>query len=425
MLAEEHSVGTWVPSTEIEKTAVRDQLERLLRSHYFSNSRRFPPFLRFVVEQALSGHSESLKERTVGVEVFEKKADYDTTSDPIVRVTAVEIRKRIAQYYQDPGHSNEIRLLLPPGAYIPTFILPQSAEKTPHSPHGTAGLVPPATIQLLQIEDAKPASPPSLKAYIAHHKVLFTLSVLAIVSLATFFIGWRISPASGFDQFWRPLIQSKYPVLFCVADQNEYATIELRDAADPTRVTPLKDNLVAMVFDDVSPLTNIAGFLQSHQRAYDIKSESATTLSDLRKGPNVFIGGYDNAWTLRLTRGLRYHFANDTEMKRFWIADNRTPDKQLWLIDREQQQSVNTYKDYALVARFIDGDADHVAVIAAGIARGGTTAAGEFLTDPRYLDELSRENPLSRHYTNMEAVIETQVIDGRSGPPHVVASYFW
>src|SRR5450755_4606955 len=61
------------------------------------------------------------------MEVFGGDASYDTTSDPIVRVTAAEIRKRIAQYYQEPGHAAELRISLPPGSYVPHFDWPQAA----------------------------------------------------------------------------------------------------------------------------------------------------------------------------------------------------------------------------------------------------------------------------------------------------------
>src|ERR1700761_7471674 len=120
--------------TDEEKLAANQQLERLLANPYFSNSRRFPSFLRFIVRQTLSGRTDLLKERTLGVEVFGKHAEYDTANDPIVRVTAAEIRKRIAQYYQDPAHEHELRLSLPPGSYVPKFDPPHSFRADePHS----------------------------------------------------------------------------------------------------------------------------------------------------------------------------------------------------------------------------------------------------------------------------------------------------
>jgi hypothetical protein len=112
-----------------EAAAIQRQLELLLDSPHFSHSKRFPSFLRFVVDQTLAGEADTLKERTLGIEVFGKDADYDTASDPIVRVTAAEIRKRIAQYYQDSGHQDELRITLPSGAYIPQFHWPQSVEE--------------------------------------------------------------------------------------------------------------------------------------------------------------------------------------------------------------------------------------------------------------------------------------------------------
>jgi hypothetical protein len=114
--------------SEAEKLAVQQQLDRLLVNHHFSHSRRFPSFLRFTIEHTLSGQTDSLKERTLGIEIFGRPADYDTASDPIVRVTAAEIRKRIAQYYQEPGHENELRISLPSGSYIPHFSWPASNE---------------------------------------------------------------------------------------------------------------------------------------------------------------------------------------------------------------------------------------------------------------------------------------------------------
>src|SRR5271170_7812137 len=99
-----------------------EQLERIVRSKHFRNSKRYPTFLRFVVEQTLAGKTEAVKERTLGVDVFARPSHYDTNEDPIVRVTAGEIRKRIAQYYQEPGHEEELRIYLPLGSYVPHFL---------------------------------------------------------------------------------------------------------------------------------------------------------------------------------------------------------------------------------------------------------------------------------------------------------------
>ena len=109
---------------DAEKADILRQLERLLDNPHFSHSKRFPSFLRFIIQEELEGRGDQLKERTLGIEVFGRHAGYDTTSDPIVRVTAAEIRKRIAQYYQDSDSPDELRISLPPGSYIPHFEWP-------------------------------------------------------------------------------------------------------------------------------------------------------------------------------------------------------------------------------------------------------------------------------------------------------------
>jgi hypothetical protein len=129
-----HPAGAEVLYDEQEKTDVLRQLDRLLSNPHLSHSKRFPSFLRFIVQEELEGRGDRLKERTLGVEVFGRDAAYDTTTDPIVRVTATEIRKRIAQYYQDSGDPNELRISLPPGSYIPHFDWPQPSEVA----HGSA-----------------------------------------------------------------------------------------------------------------------------------------------------------------------------------------------------------------------------------------------------------------------------------------------
>src|SRR5580698_4710928 len=104
------------------RSELLEQLERIVNSKHFRNSKRYPSFLRFVVEQTLAGKTDVLKERTLGVDVFARQSNYDTNEDPIVRVTAGEIRKRIAQYYQEPGHEEEPRIDLPLGSYVPHFL---------------------------------------------------------------------------------------------------------------------------------------------------------------------------------------------------------------------------------------------------------------------------------------------------------------
>src|SRR5215471_1596669 len=91
-----------------------EHLEQILASPVFRNSKRYAAVLRYAVERALEGNPDRLKERTIGVEVFGRPADYDTASDHAVRSAMAEVRKRLAQYYQD-GESSGLRIEIQPG----------------------------------------------------------------------------------------------------------------------------------------------------------------------------------------------------------------------------------------------------------------------------------------------------------------------
>jgi len=236
---------------------------------------------------------------------------------------------------------------------------------------------------------------------------------------------WKSMHRSAFDFFWRPVVNTNEPVLICIADQNQYAAVALRDSADPTRQILLKDNLTAVVIDDLNAVIQITGILKSNDKPYSLKGEGLTNLTDLRSGPTVFVGAFDNAWTLRLTNPLRYHFANNPEMSQFRIVDREAPSQTNWVIHRVEQMTTNNYRDYAIVARFTDGNTGKLAVVIAGIGRGGTIAAGELVSNPTYLTQLSNAARASGNKKNMEIVLSTQIIDGQPGSPKIEAAYFW
>jgi hypothetical protein len=95
-------------------------LRQILASKAFRGSRRCQEFLSYVVERSLSGEFSEIKERMLGICLFDREASYDTNSDSIVRVTATDVRKRLLRYYESAPPS-ALRIELPPGSYIPEF----------------------------------------------------------------------------------------------------------------------------------------------------------------------------------------------------------------------------------------------------------------------------------------------------------------
>jgi hypothetical protein len=108
--------------TESRELAVRAELTRLLESAAFRTSKRCREFLEYIVEHTISGPSGALKERSIGVELFQLPQDFDTGQHAVVRVTANEVRKKLAQHYlAENGSLHPVKIELPPGSYSVEF----------------------------------------------------------------------------------------------------------------------------------------------------------------------------------------------------------------------------------------------------------------------------------------------------------------
>ena len=153
-------------SLDTPKDAILAALDKAVASEAFSRSDRQARFLRHVVETTLRGEPGLLKESLLGVDVFERPADWDPRLDPIVRMEAARLRKRLAKYYESSGTADPVRIELPVGAYVPVFInRPDAAEPSP---------------QPIPVEFVEPPAPPQEK--IPQEKIRW-LSV-AVVGLA-------------------------------------------------------------------------------------------------------------------------------------------------------------------------------------------------------------------------------------------------
>jgi len=393
-----------MPETQAERNAIREQLERLLANPLFKHSRRYPSMLRYVVEHALSGDSGQLKERTLGIEVFARDPHYDTNLDPVVRTTAGEIRKRIAQYYHEPGHEGEVRIDLPAGSYLPEFHLPAKSTA------------------LLQPAQVRP------------RWLLISLAAVACAVIVGSIVWFNPFASQPIERFWQPLLSSSSPALLCIGPANLSAVTQLlqpsaaagqpADPSAPTlqEVQQLEAQHVAL--SDATTLSRIAGVLQLHHKVYHVRNAVFTSFRDLRDGPVILIGAFNNNWALRLSGQLRYSFGRDLATHLSWIADRQNPSKRDWsLAMRAPVSTIN--EDYALISRFWDATTDQPVVIAAGIGIYGTMAAGEFLTDPVYLSTLNKQAPGNWDRKNIQVVIATKVINGVSGPPRILATHFW
>jgi len=401
----------------ISSQAVLQQLDRMLKSRHFRNSRRYPAFLAHIVRRTLDGDLDSLKERILGIEVFKRPHDYDTGADPVVRITAGEVRKRIALYYHDEGTEQELRIELPPGSYVPVFSAPANGIPAPGAASGGFQGLAGSEAALPETAGEKSAPGFPWKWILAGAGALVVL--LAVVA-AFFFWEWETSPV---ESMWRPFFGSPDPVLIVVGTPLG----RLANGANPA--VPLDSHSHDhMSFNDALALTNITGLLEIHRQSYRVQTSSTTSLEDLRKRPVILIGAFGNAWSNRIVSSLRFsllrqEISPDGSTAIGSIIDHRKPGA-VWSFDFTKPPPLNS-KDYAIVARLHSDLTEGPVTVVAGLGAAATESAGEFVATPEYLEQITAVAPVNWRKKNLELVLEVPMVDGKPGHAHVLASEFW
>lgn len=413
---------------QVTEQEIRSQLERILLSPPFRSSKRHPRFLRFVIDKTLSGTAQDIKERIIGVEVFDREIHYDVSSDPIVRVAAGELRKRLAQYYIQPGHEHELRIELPPGSYVPTFYMPRGGDVA--TADGPAK--PDPVLQIIPIlSDPSPGSEstiPSLDSVTStanrskRNHILITVALAAVVLILIvagdfLWLGGH-SRSKDLDAFWRPLLSGGSGTILCIGDLNYL----IKDQSptlpgDVNRIFAARDHITAK---DALALARIEGFMGEKSRYGSVLLSDNTTLTDLRGQPAIMIGAFNNHWTEELLSNYRFQFLRDTANQIGSIRDTRDPAQAPWSIDLRSPPAT-VHKDYALVSRIKSPITEQTELIIAGIGPGGTVAASEFVTNPHYFSEFVKHAPNGWENREIQIVITTDVIGERSAAPHVLA----
>lgn len=407
----------WFPRTTTEQREVLAQLKLILASRHFRQSKRSAILLQFIVESTLKGHESVLKERTLGVEVFGRAPDYDTNADPIVRMAAGEIRKRIAQYYHDASAPGQLHIDLPSGSYVARFQIfrpnTTQAEVVP-SPPSVRAEIP----QAMATPTASRTEPKQEIRVIPVRRLLLAIATaLLIAGLAWAYFARH---ESLLDKAWGDVLLKNSPVLISAGEPNLYLP---PDGASPQPLTGQQHvRGDAVSYSEVQAIVHLVSFLDQRHGAY-LQSAAATTFSDLQRGPTILLGGLDNPWTLRAQQYLHYRMGSNGNGLD-WIVDARNPERKAWIVDLTQPYSALNV-DYAIVARFFDQSTQEPTLIVAGLGENGTKAATEFLTDPSTLQRLSGDWIASTKGRNFEVVLETQLINGSYGPPRVLAKEIW
>lgn len=440
---------------EAERAAILSELDAISSSPVFQTSKRCKQFLSYVVQHRLEGNHERLKERTIGVELFDRPVGYSTGDDPVVRVQAGEVRRRLEQYYHGRTGPSKVSIELHVGSYVPEFkwaqpaLVQEVAASESSSPAAEINETPQVSPDRWPVSIH--GSGKGEKTISRRNRRILWVSVpigLALLALLALLGGSAFrtkAPQSVLEQFWAPAFATAEPVLICMAKPAVYRpSVKLyqRHSNEPDKYSNLFERLTqvpdlqpndkmvwsdmeeypdyGLAAGDVYAAIQLSGLLGRIGKKNQLRIGDGYSFADLRNFPAIVIGAFNNRWTMQMTSNLHFAFADEDGQS---IIREQGPSGRRWFAIPGVNGTGR--EDFAVVTRLLDSKTGKFVVAVAGIQSYGTAAAGELISNPDYLEKALRAAPSDWSRRNLQIVLETTVTDAVSGPPQVVAIYAW
>jgi hypothetical protein len=430
-----------IPWTKENIAALRGHLEELISGTAFKGSRRSGEFLKYIVEETLAGHPDSLKERVIGVELFGRAPTYDTGEDAIVRVTAREVRRRLLQHYESVEGHSPFRISLPLGSYIPE-ISQSLLTEVPTIPLDVEPIfhVEPATVYPVPAnDDASVRLRPKW------------LSIALLVTAAALVFGsvwWKHSSdtAPTSTIIWSTMFRAGRPVQLITSDPNiaeiqglTGAEIAVSDYANghyipnPNALTPegLRFCQWILIGDksasvDTSIAASIGALAQASFTRIRVLAAREVHLSDLHTDTNfIFLGSpRSNPWTVLFNERLDFRMVYDKNSRQEFIR-NLHPQHGELPSYVATAMGHGTGQSFATITFVRNPDQKGHVLILSGITAEGTQAAGELVTDVAHLSAALRHcgNSSSDNVDHLQILLRLSTMAGLPSNVDVVACH--
>ncbi len=440
--------------TEEELASLRRHLNDVLEGAAFKGSHRCGQFLKFIVEQTVAGHADSLKERLIGVELFERAPSYDTGEDAIVRVTASDVRRRLLQHYGTYGSDSDFRITLPQGSYVPEIARVPNGQKDMHSLTAASRSMP-ATEHIGPSQDgqvqehAKAVAHPlaiagqTLSRSRNWFAVGLALTVVNVVLAGVMFWMYQStsahSPRSVFP--WSAFFSSARLTHLITSDPN-IATVQdlcrssitVSDYAnhnyipDASSLPPETIQLCRQLLSgdnaanvDAHIAARIGALAQKASATIGVRAARNIDLTDLKTDDNYILLGSprSNPWSALFDDQLDFRFIYDRASNQEIIRNVRPR-------ARELPQYIptalggGTGKSFAIIAVVQNLDQNGQMMLLAGANAEGTEAAGEFVTDLSRLSAALQNCGISRSGPQSHFELLLQV-DTMAGSPNNIS----
>lgn len=450
MTAQEGTVasgGVSISWSEEEVAAVRHHVDELTHSAAFKGSRRTQQFLRYIVEKALEGKIDNLKERTIGVELFQRSPAYDTGQDAIVRVTASEVRRRLQEHYGRYGDSSDFHILLSRGSYVPEIEMLRRVA----APRSEDEAQPAATSEVA----AAPANGTTdfprenERAQKWNRRwLVVAIGVVACLAFALAGMALRSSIVARPEVAllpWKAILQPGHATEIITSDPNveelqqltghditvsDYAnhrfipdgTVLTADQQEFYRFYQHADNAAAID----TPLAVSIAQLASIKFPIQIHSARSLHITDLENDNNFILIGSPRSdpWANLFQDQLDFRFVFEPRLNQE-IVENVHPR------GHEQAQYLPTAvgfatgESFAVVALVHNQNRSGRVLLLAGLSGEGTQAAGHMVTDREHLVRLLHYCGLSPSgpIQDFELLVQLRMLAGEPSTTQMVACH--
>jgi hypothetical protein len=421
------------PRAEFEPDEVRRALESILSSKHFVNAHKKKKFLRLICDFYIEGRAQELNEHILGYDVFGRDNSYNPADDPIVRVFAHEIRKKLEVYYTTEGASDPIRLDIPAGSYQPVF--------TRYTPADAPEASEPAERQ----SNTEPQDAPVLRPGKIAVGVALIILIGAVVALGL----WNrqlkrelnaadlAKAPETYGAVWASFMKDNNPPLVILSNPPVLRFINPSDPEAltkdsiplaPETVEALKDQFLTNPEVALKEPTGPAGetlesardkgviqrnrtprlivstnvhtgmgeaiglhyltdFFRKSSRSILLKQSRTLSAEDLKKHNVIMLGGmWVNEWSGKLKRSEDFLFTDKGTIEN----RNPQPGEEREYIPQFDRRTGNLIVDYALITVKPNISEANQVMLLAGVYSQGTEAASEYVTNKTYLDQLNQ-----------------------------------
>ncbi len=437
------------PADEALPPGLQDDLnwelaQRVVAGPHFSKSPLLSKFLLFVVAETLEGRGEEITEHQIGVQVFDRPADYRTLEDNIVRNYARQLRKRLAEHFATEGSAEPVRIDIPLGGYVPVFF--------PADENGKEG---PAGIPVSRHAQSQPAAaqpevaPAAAPARSKSGRVLLGVILWTIYSVALVGGTWYATTRANAPQpapeapahvLWAALFGgpancfivpsdagfnlledlSHRPVPLAEYIAGSYENLPL-GGVDGHSAEDLRSQELTP-FVDLQISSSLAHLPEDNPQRVFIRFPRDLRLDDLKSANAVIIGSVgSNPWAAIAEPNANFRIVDRTGMAGATIENGKPRPGE----DRSYASHWNepAHETFALITFFPNLSGNGHLLVLEGLDVAGTQAAAEMLIHPSAIDAILKSaTRADGSLRNFEVLLRSTSIESNATGTQVIAS---